>query len=134
MQREDKQLSKNTLSEIVKSYIDAYNSFDISHMVSLVSDEIRFKNITNGKVDVDVSGVEEFESLASNSARLFSERRQSVTSFEEYENRVLIGIDYVGTIANDLPNGLKAGEQIKMQGKSEFTFFDGKIIKLVDES
>lgn len=43
-------------------------------------------------------------------------------------------IDYEGVLKVDLPDGLKAGEKIKLKGKSVFQFRDGLIYTLTDYS
>ena len=47
---------------------------------------------------------------------------------------VAVEIGYVARLAVDLPNGFKAGEEIKLKGVSVFEFRDKKIIRLVDFS
>lgn len=47
---------------------------------------------------------------------------------------IVIGIDYEGVLAADLPNGMKAGEILRLNGKSEFTFRDEKIYRITDIS
>jgi hypothetical protein len=37
-------------------------------------------------------------------------------------------------LASDLPNGMKAGETLRLNGRSEFTFCDGKIYRIKDVS
>lgn len=36
------------------------------------------------------------------------------------DDKVEVGVDYIGTLATDLPDGLKAGEKLKLKGKSIF--------------
>jgi hypothetical protein len=40
----------------------------------------------------------------------------------------------VGVLALDLPNGMHAGQELRLQGRSRFTFQDGKIRTLADYS
>jgi len=47
---------------------------------------------------------------------------------------VTIEIDYEGVLRADFPNGPKAGETIKLKGKSVFKFRDGLIYQLTDYS
>jgi hypothetical protein len=39
-----------------------------------------------------------------------------------------------GALASDLPNGMKAGEALHLSWRSEFTFRDGKIYRIIDVS
>jgi hypothetical protein len=50
------------------------------------------------------------------------------------DNKAAIQIDYKSVVAVDLPNGLKAGQELNLKGSSFFEFKDGKILKLVDIS
>ena len=43
-------------------------------------------------------------------------------------------IVYEGVLAVDLPNGMKAGEELRINGCSEFEFKDGKIYRITDFS
>jgi len=49
-------------------------------------------------------------------------------------DEVEIGIAFTGVIAQDMPNGLKAGDTIRINGRSVFIFKDDKIISIKDES
>ena len=48
--------------------------------------------------------------------------------------RPIIEVAYEGVLASDLPNGMKAGETLRLSGRSEFTFRDGKIYRITDAS
>jgi hypothetical protein len=65
---------------------------------------------------------------------LFSSRRHEPTGFTFNGNDAMVDIDYECILAVDLPNGMKAEETIKLEGKSEFKFKDGKIWRLTDRS
>lgn len=41
-------------------------------------------------------------------------------------------VDFTGILAMDIPDGPKAGEIIKIKGKSTFKFKNGKIILIED--
>ena len=48
--------------------------------------------------------------------------------------KVIIEIVYQAILAVDLPNGMKAGEGLSLNGKSIFSFVDDKIAIIIDES
>ena len=58
----------------------------------------------------------------------------TVTKFKADEDGVSVELDYVGVLATDLPNGKKAGETLRLTGRSHFVFRDGKIVRLTDYS
>ena len=49
---------------MVKLYIDAYNSFNINAMLSVLHNDIEFKNISNGIITVESRGLSKFRQLA----------------------------------------------------------------------
>ena len=103
-------------------------------MVSYVHPEIEFRNISEGEVTHAIKGVEGFKLQAREAGYYFTERRQTITRLLIEEQKAEAFVDYSGTLAVDLPNGLQEGDKIEMQGKSVFTFEDGKILRLEDIS
>ena len=120
--------------EAVTVYIEAYNRFDVDGMLAPLHDEVVFRNIANGEVNLTTAGKEGFRGQAEQATRYFSEREQRVTHWQLVDNRVEVAIDYRATVAVDLPNGLKPGDTLRLQGKSVFRFDDGKIISIEDVS
>ncbi|MEP0265324.1 nuclear transport factor 2 family protein [Dokdonia sp.] len=120
--------------EVIKSYINAYNSFDVKGMIKNLSSDIIFKNITNDTVDLVTNGVDEFKTQAEKAVSFFSQREQKIINAIQENDIITIGIDYTGTLAIDLPNGLKEGEILEMQGKSIFRFEGLQIIEINDIS
>jgi SnoaL-like domain len=120
--------------EIIERYIEAYNTFDIDLMLSLLHPEVRFKNLSNGEINAQTVGKSEFESLARQSATLFKTRTQTVKSFEITGDKVTIEINFYAVLAKALSNDIKAGDKLALQGTSEFIFKDGLIWSIIDES
>ncbi|PUA35560.1 hypothetical protein C8Z91_29550 [Paenibacillus elgii] len=119
---------------MIRAYIRYYNSFDVDGIVSLLHEEVRFRNVSNGEVTTETAGIEAFRNLAVQSAAIFESRCQKVLTFRFHEDQVEVEIDYEGTLAADLPGGPKAGELIKLRGTSRFAFQDGKISTIEDRS
>ena len=118
----------------IQNYISAYKSFDVKGMISLVHPAVAFKNVVGGEVNAETVGVDQFRKLAIQSKSLFSFRQQSSKSFTCTEDIATVEIAYEGVLAVDLPNGMKAGESLRLTGRSEFEFKDGKIYKITDIS
>jgi len=57
-----------------------------------------------------------------------------ITTFEEAGNKATIGVDYTGVLAADLPNGMKTGDVLRLTGRSDFVFNEGKISRITDYS
>ncbi|GIP23727.1 nuclear transport factor 2 family protein [Paenibacillus sp. J22TS3] len=127
-------MNKPTNREIIEQYISAYNSFDVEGMIGLMSEDCVFRNIAGGEMDTETKGIQEFKQLAEQSAGVFSSRCQTVTSYLESESGAEVEIDYKGKLAVDLPNGLKAGDQIQLKGRSKFELLDGKLVLIEDYS
>lgn len=117
---------------IIQNYIEAYNQFDIDKMIADFDESVVFENIQNGETNLTLSGIKEFTAQAEKAKEYFSARKQIVTSFIHDEITAIIDIDYYAVLAMDFPNGLKAGQELKMRGKSIFQFLDDKIVKLTD--
>ena len=122
------------LKEAVTVYIEAYNRFDVDGMLAPLHEEVVFRNIANGEVSLTTTGKGDFRGQAEQATRYFSEREQRVTHWQLAGNRVKVAIDYCATVAMELPNGLKPGDTLRLQGKSVFRFDDGKIISIEDIS
>lgn len=118
----------------IRSYLAAYNSFDIEGMVALVHPELVFENVSGGEVTARTEGIDQFRQLASQSKALFSSRHQAATKFTFVADTVTVDINYKGVLAVDLSNGMKAGEVLQLNGRSEFKFKDGKMFRISDFS
>jgi steroid delta-isomerase-like uncharacterized protein len=120
---------------LIRRYLDAYNAFDVDGMVETLHPDVEIKNVSDGEVSAAASGVEEFRAMAEKAAELFASRRQTVTAFEtEDGGSVSIDVTYEGTLAQDLPGGMEAGETVHLEGRSTFEFDDGKIARIMDYS
>ena len=115
-------------------YIECYNNFDINGMLACIIDSVIFENSSGGEITARANGKTEFKTLAKQSAELFTSRKQTITKIEYHQDTLLVCIDYQGVLAKDLPNGLRAGETIRLSGHSEFRFVDGKISFIKDIS
>lgn len=119
---------------IIEEYISAYNAFDVERMLSYVHQDVEFKNVSGGVVNAAASGIDELRKMAEQSKQLFSTRHQSVISFEEKGDIARVEIKFEAIFAVDLPNGVKAGDSLNLEGKSIFEFKDGKLWRIADYS
>ena len=120
--------------EIIRNYIDGYNQFDIDKMVADFDDNIIFENIQNGEPSMSLVGLTAVKLQAEQAKAYFSERTQTIQSFNHIDNRSEIAIGYRAVLAMDFPNGLKKGQELNLSGKSVFEFDGDKIIRLTDIS
>jgi len=120
---------------LIDNYLAAYNRFDLDDMLALVHPDIEFKNVAGGEVNAMASGINEFRQMAERSKGLFSARKQTVRRLEIRDNKgLVVEVTYEGVLAADLPNGMKKGETLRLNGRSEFEFRDGKIFRITDIS
>lgn len=120
--------------KIITDYINAYNNFDVEKMMSNLDEKIKFENISNGIISMTLDGLSSFRKQAEDAKSIFKTRKQTIKSWTHHDNHTEIEIDYDAVLAIDLPNGLKKGENLKLQGKSIFKFSGDKIIELTDIS
>lgn len=120
--------------QLVEAYVDAYNAFDVDGMMATLHPEIEFTNVSGGDVTAKASGISAFRQMAEQATQMFAFRKQTLMSFEVSEEGAIITIAYQGTLAVDLPNGLKAGDALHLDGRSEFRFQEGRIVWLADFS
>jgi hypothetical protein len=125
-------MDRNEMQQIIEDYIAAYNRFDVEGMIRHLHPEIEFRNLADGEVTHAIKGIEGFKLQALETTHYFSQREQRITNLAINGNQAEATIDYSGTLAVDLPNGLQAGEQLSLQGRSLFTFDEGQIIRIED--
>ena len=120
--------------KIIKDYINAYNNFDIERMLTHLHEQIKFENISNGVTNMTLTDLNSFREQAEQAKDLFTTRRQTIKSWTPKDDLIEIEIEYYAVLAIDLPNGLKKGDNLNLQGKSIFKFSGDKIIELTDIS
>lgn len=120
--------------KIIENYIESYNDFDVENMLKDLDENIVFRNIANGEVNLTTKGIAEFKAQAERAKNLFSRREQKITGLKFGADGVEAEIFYNATIAVDFPNGLKSGSRIELGGKSVFRFAGDKITEIEDVS
>lgn len=121
-----------TGKDLVQRFIDLYNSFEIKQMIDLFTEDCIFQNISQANGTLECHSKKELLKMAIQSAQIFSERKQTVTNWIAGTDKVAVEIEYAAILAQDLPNGLKRGDSLKLKGVSVYEFADGKIKRLAD--
>ena len=119
---------------LIDRYLTAYNAFDVDAMMETLHPAVEFENVAGGEVNASASGADAFRRLAEQATGLFASRRQTVTAFRPHDSGASIDVDYEGVLASDLPNGMRAGETLRLTGRSEFAFANGRIASIRDIS
>lgn len=120
--------------KIVENYIKAYNTFDLEAMCEHLTDGLVFENVSNGIVDLRTEGLNAFKEQVATAKQYFSQRTQSIETWEFKNAKVTVAIAYTATLAMDFPNGLKTGDILELKGQSEFEFEQEKIKSIRDKS
>lgn len=118
----------------IKNYIESYNAFDVENMLKDLDESVVFRNIAGGVVNLETKGISEFREQAERAVNFFKQREQKIIGLKFGENEVEVEISYSGIVAVDLPDGLKSGSRIELDGKSIFRFAGDKIVEIEDLS
>ena len=127
-------MDENGKRSLIESYITAYNAFDIDGMMAVIHPDIEFKNISGGEVNATASDAVEFRQLAEKSKELFRSRKQTIINSCSTPDQTIIEVAFEGVLKSDFQNGMRAGETLRLNGRSEFRFRDGKICRIIDVS
>jgi ketosteroid isomerase-like protein len=119
---------------LIERYLAAYNAFDVPGMLALLDPAVTFENVAGGTVTASAHGLAEFHALAERAATLFSARRQVIRQYAADDETARVEIDYEGVLAADLGPGRRAGDVLRLTGRSTFGIRDGRITRIVDES
>ncbi|MFN7056251.1 nuclear transport factor 2 family protein [Hyphomonas sp.] len=122
------------LDEIIRNYISAYNERDIDAMLRHVTDDVVFENISNTGHSMRLEGKPMMRQVAEVSGNAFSYRRQRLISLVTGSGKAAAEIEFEGRAAVDLPNGVKAGETVKVRGASFFEFRGALLSRIADYS
>lgn len=122
------------MRDLVDRYLDAYNRMDVAAMLATMQDAVVFENYSAGALALRTVGIAELRHLAESSRHLFAMRRQTITAWREDGDHAHAGIHFEGVFAVDLPNGVRAGQAIALDGRSEFRQHGGKLIYIADFS
>ncbi len=119
---------------VIEHYLQAYNSFDVAGMLKDLHDEVEFEHISGGQISMAIRGKKAFKEQAQAATAYFKERSQEVIAWHFDGDLVLVDIDYRGVLAIDFPNGMRAGETLRLKGQSVFSFLGDQVIKIQDKS
>jgi steroid delta-isomerase-like uncharacterized protein len=122
----------HSLPDAVAHYLEAYNARDVDAMLRTFTEDVIFEHVSNSTESVRTEGRADLERLARQTAALFTSRQQTVTEVIREGARLALMIDYRATVAIDLPNGWKQGQQLRLRGVSFFELRDERICRVVD--
>ena len=127
-------MKEKQIKKIIGQYIQAYNEANVEDMLRNVHEDVEFKNVANGKVNMHLKGINALRSQAEQAAKLFEKREMKITEQVIKGNIVENKIEFKCVFAADVPDGPKKGELVQIEGKSIFQFEKDKIILIEDIS
>ena len=110
--------NSSTPRALIERYLAAYNRGDVPGMLALLHPDVTFENVAGGQVTATAQGREEFRALAEHAATLFTTRHQAIREYVPTSTGAQVEIDYEGTLAVDLGPELRAGETLRLRGRS----------------
>ncbi len=119
---------------LVGRYIDSYNARNIDTMLECVTDDVLFENISNTGQSMRLEGKAAMANIAELSGNAFSYRRQRIIALIDAGDRAAAEIEFEGKAAVDLPNGVKAGETMRLRGATFFEIRAGLLSRIADYS
>lgn len=122
------------LDDVIGRYIACYNDRDIDGMIECVTNDVIFENISNTGQSMRLDGKENMREVAVLSGNAFSYRRQRIISLVSGAGKAAAEIEFEGKAAVDLPNGLSAGDTVKVRGASFFEFRGSLLSRIADYS
>ncbi len=120
--------------DLVNRYVAAYNSLDVEAMMRTIHPRIEFENVSSGEVNATAVGAEEFRGLAERTAGLFARRTLRIDAFSASGEGAVAEVTWEAVLASDIPEVGSEGDTLRLRGRSEFEFSDGRIVRLVDRS
>mgnify|MGYP001800073951 FL=1 len=120
--------------DIINRYIQSYNDRDIEGMLDCVTEDVVFENISNASQSMRLEGRDQMGEVARLSGNAFSYRRQRLINLIIGEGKASAEIEFEGKAAVDLPNGVKAGETVKIRGASFFECRGRLLSRIADYS
>ncbi|MGA1343010.1 MAG: nuclear transport factor 2 family protein [Hyphomonas sp.] len=122
------------LDETIRRYIANYNDRDIDAMLACVTDDVVFENISNAGQSMRLDGKVMMRQVAEVSGNAFSYRRQRLINIVTGGGKAAAEIEFEGRAAVDLPNGVRAGETVRVRGASFFEFRGPLLCRIADYS
>jgi ketosteroid isomerase-like protein len=122
------------LDETIRRYIASYNDRDIDAMLACVTDDVVFENISNAGQSMRLDGKAMMRQVAEVSGNAFSYRRQRLINIVTGSGKAAAEIEFEGRAAVDLPNGVRAGETVRVRGASFFEFRGALLCRIADYS
>jgi hypothetical protein len=78
-------MKQQEMKNIIDKYIQTYNLFDIDGMLACMHNDVEFKNISGGNLNLTANGIKELRSAAEKAKSIFESRYQKINKYN-FEN------------------------------------------------
>lgn len=126
-------MDKLEIRDKIEKYLMYYNSFDCDSILELLEEDIVFKNIVSDEINIETNGKNQFKDLFLRASSIFSSQTQTMITIAVEENTASVEIFFDGTIKNDTDTGLFKGDEVRIEGYTEFEFSDSGLIKTITD-
>ena len=126
-------MDKLEIRDKIEKYLMYYNSFDCDSILELLEEDIVFKNIVSDEINIETNGKNQFKNLFLKASSIFSSQTQTMITIAVEENTASVEIFFDGTIKNDTDTGLFKGDEVRIEGYTEFEFSDSGLIKTITD-
>jgi hypothetical protein len=86
-------MKQQEMKDIIDKYIQAYNSFDIDGMLTLMHNDVEFKNVSGGNINLTTNSIKELRSAAEQAKSIFESRYQKINKYNFENDTASIEID-----------------------------------------
>lgn len=126
-------MDKLEIRDKIEKYLMYYNSFDCDSILELLEEDIVFKNIVSDEINIETNGKNQFKDLFLRASSIFSSQTQTMITIAVEENTASVEIFFDGTIKNDTDTGLFKGDEVRIEGYTEFEFSNSGLIKTITD-
>jgi steroid delta-isomerase-like uncharacterized protein len=122
------------VADLVRRYVERYNSNDVEGMLDCCSDDIVFETVTNPGGSIRLNGKDEMREVLVATTRAFRERRHQLVGIIVDGNRAAAETVFSGVAAAELGNQVRSGDHISIRGATIFEIHDGRLGRICDYS
>jgi steroid delta-isomerase-like uncharacterized protein len=120
------------IEPLIHEFLAAMTAGDVEAVRALIADDVVFEHYTGGARTTRAEGKAAFEELAKGSAEAFASRGWEIRRITKGDGCATFETTMQGVPAADLPNGMKQGVPIALDGVTVYEARDGKITRMSD--
>ena len=122
------------VEELVRKYVDSYNSNDVEAMLDCCNDDVVFETITNPGGSIRLNGKDEVREVLIATTLAFRERRHQLIGIIVEGDRAAAETVFSGVAAAELGNHVRPGEHVSIRGATIFERHGERLGRICDYS